>query len=92
MQQGGRGTQACITAHTQLQGIIGDLDTTLMFATTGALNAEADDDGFPKHRFVEPMRIPIIFIINFFSGVQGGDTEGGESFDGEREADGWQRH
>lgn len=50
MQQGGRGTQACINAHTQLQGIIGDLDTTIMFATTGALNAEADGGAFPEHR------------------------------------------
>ncbi|XP_076808289.1 talin-2-like isoform X3 [Clavelina lepadiformis] len=50
LQQGGRGTQACINAHTQVQGIIGDLDTTLMFVSSGALNTDADTESFADHR------------------------------------------
>ncbi|XP_018673450.2 talin-2 isoform X2 [Ciona intestinalis] len=50
LQEGGRGTQACINAHTKVQGIIGDLDTTLMFVTSGALNPESDNESFAEHR------------------------------------------
>ena len=50
LQEGGRGTQACITAHTHVQGIIGDLDTTLMFVSSGALNTETDGETFADHR------------------------------------------
>lgn len=32
---GSRGTQACINASSTVSGIIGDLDTTIMFATAG---------------------------------------------------------
>ena len=49
LQQGGRGTQACLTAQTQIQGIIGDLDTTLMFISSGAL--ETDGGTFADHRY-----------------------------------------
>lgn len=42
LQAGARGTQACINAHTGVQGIIGDLDTMIMFATAGTLNPEND--------------------------------------------------
>ena len=52
LQEGGRGTQACITAHTHVQGIIGDLDTTLMFVSSGALNPESDGETFADHRFI----------------------------------------
>jgi len=52
LQQGGRGTQACINAHTAVQGIIGDLDTTLMFVSSGALNPEEDNETFADYRFV----------------------------------------
>ena len=44
------GTQACINAASTVSGIIGDLDTTIMFATAGTLNAENDDDSFSDHR------------------------------------------
>ena len=33
-----RGTQACITAANTVSGIIGDLETTILFATSGTLN------------------------------------------------------
>lgn len=33
------GTQACINAAKTVTGIIGDLDTTIMFATSGSLNS-----------------------------------------------------
>lgn len=49
LQAGSRGTQACINAASTVSGVIGDLDTTIMFATAGTLNS--DDDGqFGDHR------------------------------------------
>ncbi|CAK5082389.1 unnamed protein product [Meloidogyne enterolobii] len=38
LSEGARGTQACINAAQTVSGIIGDLDTTIMFATSGSLN------------------------------------------------------
>ena len=49
LQAGNRGTQACITAGSAVAGIIADLDTTIMFASAGTLNAESDDS-FAEHR------------------------------------------
>ncbi|XP_067871349.1 talin-2 isoform X2 [Heterodontus francisci] len=49
LQAGNRGTQACITAASAVSGIIGDLDTTIMFATAGTLNAE-NEESFADHR------------------------------------------
>ncbi|XP_078388745.1 talin-2 isoform X2 [Cetorhinus maximus] len=49
LQAGNRGTQACITAASAVSGIIGDLDTTIMFATAGTLNPE-NDESFADHR------------------------------------------
>ena len=51
LQSGSRGTQACINAAHTVSGIICDLDTTIMFATAGTLNAEGDES-FADHRFV----------------------------------------
>jgi len=48
LQQGGRGTQACIEAHTKIQGIIGDLDTSMMFISSGAV--ETDGGKFSDHK------------------------------------------
>ncbi|KAG1695569.1 Talin-1 [Nymphon striatum] len=50
LQAGSRGTQACINAASTVSGIIGDLDTTIMFATAGTLHAENDDEAFSDHR------------------------------------------
>lgn len=50
LQAGSRGTQACINAASTVSGIIGDLDTTIMFATAGTLNAESEGDIFADHR------------------------------------------
>lgn len=44
------GTQACINAVSTVSGIIGDLDTTIMFATAGTLNAENENEKFSDHR------------------------------------------
>ncbi|EGT38898.1 hypothetical protein CAEBREN_31384 [Caenorhabditis brenneri] len=44
-----RGTQACINAANTVSGIIGDLDTTIMFATSGSLNS-SDERKFPSHK------------------------------------------
>ena len=49
LQSGAKGTQACINAASTVSGIIGDLDTTIMFATAGTLNAEGDEV-FGDHR------------------------------------------
>ncbi|XP_046684218.1 talin-1 isoform X2 [Homalodisca vitripennis] len=50
LQAGSRGTQACINAASTVSGIIGDLDTTIMFATAGTLHAENDEEKFADHR------------------------------------------
>uniref|UniRef100_A0A669BMU5 Talin 2a n=1 Tax=Oreochromis niloticus TaxID=8128 RepID=A0A669BMU5_ORENI len=52
LQAGNKGTQACITAATAVSGIIADLDTTIMFASAGTLNAE-NEESFADHRLVE---------------------------------------
>jgi len=49
LQSGARGTQACVNAASTVSGIIGDLDTTIMFATAGTLNADLDES-FADHR------------------------------------------
>merc|ERR1719431_1083965 len=41
-----RGTHALENAANTVSGILGDLDTTIMFATAGTLNADQDDDVF----------------------------------------------
>jgi hypothetical protein len=38
LSEGAQGTQACINAAQTVSGIIGDLNTTIMFATSGSLN------------------------------------------------------
>lgn len=50
LQSGSRGTQACINAASTVSGIIGDLDTTIMFATAGNLNPENKHESFADHR------------------------------------------
>lgn len=49
LQAGSRGTQACINAASTVSGIIGDLDTTIMFATAGTLHADGEGT-FADHR------------------------------------------
>ncbi|UMM10645.1 hypothetical protein L5515_000321 [Caenorhabditis briggsae] len=49
LHQASRGTQACINAANTVSGIIGDLDTTIMFATSGSLNS-SDGRKFPAHK------------------------------------------
>ncbi|CAF3470464.1 unnamed protein product [Rotaria socialis] len=50
LQTSARGTQACINAASTVSGIIADLDTTILFATAGTLNAEQDGETFADHR------------------------------------------
>ncbi|XP_066270434.1 talin-1-like isoform X16 [Branchiostoma lanceolatum] len=50
LQAGSRGTQACINAASTVSGIIGDLDTTIMFASAGTLSPEMEDEAFADHR------------------------------------------
>ncbi|XP_017074044.1 talin-2 isoform X2 [Drosophila eugracilis] len=49
LQAGSRGTQACINAAHTVSGIIGDLDTTIVFATAGTLHSDGDGS-FADHR------------------------------------------
>uniref|UniRef100_A0A1I8G859 Vinculin n=1 Tax=Macrostomum lignano TaxID=282301 RepID=A0A1I8G859_9PLAT len=48
LQASHRGTQACINAANTVSGIISDLDTTIMFASAGTLNA-FDRSTFTEH-------------------------------------------
>ncbi|KAL7051692.1 hypothetical protein ACKWTF_004575 [Chironomus riparius] len=49
IQAGSRGTQACINASSTVAAIIGDLDTTIMFAAAGTLHSEGEGH-FADHR------------------------------------------
>jgi talin len=44
------GTHALENAANTVSGILGDLDTTIMFATAGTLNADTDEEVFADHR------------------------------------------
>ncbi|XP_062512011.1 talin-like [Corticium candelabrum] len=50
LQAGAQGTQACINAVSAIEGIIGDLETTIMFATASTLNPDREGDSFADHR------------------------------------------
>ena len=50
LQAGSIGTQACIDAVNTLSGIIGDLDTTIMFAQAGTLNPEPGSETFGEQK------------------------------------------
>ncbi|XP_057316525.1 talin-2-like isoform X2 [Hydractinia symbiolongicarpus] len=50
LQAGSVGTQECINAISTLAGIIGDLETTVMFAQAGTLNPEKEGETFGDHR------------------------------------------
>ena len=50
LQAGSVGTQECINAISTLNGIIGDLETTVMFAEAGTLNPEKPGETFGDHR------------------------------------------
>lgn len=50
LQAGSVGTQECINAISTLAGIIGDLETTVMFAQAGTLNPEREGETFGDHR------------------------------------------
>ncbi|XP_037872842.1 talin-1 isoform X5 [Bombyx mori] len=50
LQAGSRGTQACIHAAATISAIIGDLDTTILFASAGTLQSDKESDTFSDHR------------------------------------------
>ena len=52
IQAGAVGTQACNEAIATIQSIVGDLETTAMFCTAGALNPEGKVGSFPGHRYI----------------------------------------
>lgn len=49
IQTGSRGTQACINAAGTIDGVIADLETTVMFAAAGTLSPEPGET-FANHR------------------------------------------
>ena len=50
IQAGAVGTQACSEAIATIQSIVGDLETTAMFCTAGALNPDGKAGAFPEYR------------------------------------------
>lgn len=50
LQTGASGTQACINASSAISGIVADLETTIMFASTGMLDAEPGES-FTDHKY-----------------------------------------
>lgn len=62
LQAGNKGTQACITAASAVSGIIADLDTTIMFASAGTLNAE-NDESFADHR----LELEMCLIVSVYA-------------------------
>jgi talin len=50
LKSGSKGTQACNEAVSTISGLIGDLETTAMFAAAGALQNEAAGTAFAEHR------------------------------------------
>ena len=51
IQAGAIGTQACNEAVNSIQSIVGDLETTAMFCSAGALNREpGNETSFSEHR------------------------------------------
>ena len=50
LQAGSRGTQACLDAIEELKGIVGDIETTTMFASAGTLSPDGPEDTFANHR------------------------------------------
>ena len=64
MQTGSRGTQACINAAGTIDGVVADLETTVMFASAGTLNPEPGET-FANHRLdgrsADVSRQPVIY-------------------------------
>ncbi|CAD6186281.1 unnamed protein product [Caenorhabditis auriculariae] len=50
LHEASRGTQACINAANTVSGIIGDLETTILFASSGTLNTSDQPKSFSTHR------------------------------------------
>lgn len=59
IQKGAVGTQACTEAISTIQGLIGDLETSAMFATAGALTTEGPRGNLSEycHQIVETARV-----------------------------------
>ena len=61
-----RGTHALENAANTVSGILGDLDTTIMFATAGSLNADNDEEVFAgKSFFFIPSNVFTCFNLDF---------------------------
>ena len=63
IQAGAVGTQACNEAIATIQSIVGDLETTAMFCTAGALNPEGKVGSFPEHRYIYNISIYIYMCM-----------------------------
>lgn len=69
LQAGSVGTQACINAVATVSGIVGDLDTTIMFATAATLNAD-ENDSFGDHRLVGSGMLSSVCVVVVGNGIQ----------------------
>ena len=72
IQKGAVGTQACTEAINKIQGIVGDLETSAMFATAGALTTEGEAESLSEacHQIVETAKtyVYMCMYISYFCG------------------------
>ena len=59
------GTHALVNAANTVSGIIGDLDTTILFATAGTLNPDETDEAFAGKSAV--LESKLSFVVTHFS-------------------------
>ena len=58
-----QGTQAVANAANTVSGIIGDLDTTIMFASSGTLNSDTEHEVFAGNKLLNTApKHPIIYV------------------------------
>ena len=52
VKQVNKAVQACEKAQEEVQNIIGEIDTSIVFAESGALDSDVGDQTFINYRFV----------------------------------------
>ena len=66
IQAGAVGTQACNEAIANIKGIVGDLETSAMFVTAGALMTDGPKGTFTEHchNIVETAKVYVFVCLN----------------------------
>ena len=66
IQAGAVGTQACNEAIANIKGIVGDLETSAMFVTAGALMTDGPKGTFTEHchNIVETAKVYVLVCLN----------------------------